>query len=197
MQTIKTLISELDSILIKYNPLEYKKLQPPLPEEQMHKYFDELNITDKNLKALFHWKNGEKEDSYCQMTSDGGLQSLEAIKQFKFLDKSYAASFIEVLSDNGEQSILFNNKPGNHYGQLYFYSTGLYMDYPISYYDSLITMMQTIIEAYKTGVYEYNHEEKRLHIEFHNFSSIAEKINNNSTYWKEHDPLKWEEWYEI
>ncbi len=197
MQTFKALISELDSVLKTYNPVEYKKLQPPLPDDCVNKYLNEINITDQCFKALFQWKNGEEDSSYCQMTSDGGLQSLETIMQSKMFDKPYADSFIEVLSDNGEQSVLFNNRPGKHYGQLYFYSIGLYMKYPISYYDSLETMIQTIIKAYTTGAYEYNNEKQFLNVNFDSFSLIAKQFNKSSIFWKAHNPLKWEDWYDI
>jgi hypothetical protein len=198
MQTFKLLLEELDTALRKYNMPGYEKLQPPLPDKEIDEYLRELDINDDNLKALFQWKNGEKEDSYCQMMEYGGLQSLELIKESALTDKPYDPLLIEIISDNGEESILFNKKKGPHYGKLYMYSVGqLYIGHPISYFDSLETMVKTIIEAYKTETFKYDQENKWLDINFATFATIAKKINKKSAYWKKHNRLKWEEWYAI
>ena len=198
MQTFKSLLEELDATLKKYNMQEYEKLQSPLPTKEIDEYLKEIGINDEKVKALFQWKNGEKEDSYCQMMEYGGLQSLELIKERVMTNKTYDPSLIEIISDNGEESILFNNKIGSHYGKLYMYSVGqLYIGHPISYFDSLETMVKTIIEAYKTEAFKYDAENEWLNISFEKFASIAQKINKKSVYWKKHNRLKWEEWYEI
>ncbi|OIQ97454.1 hypothetical protein GALL_204640 [mine drainage metagenome] len=199
MKTFKSLLQELDTTLRNYNIVEYNKLQPPLPDKEIDKSLKDLGIIDENVKALFQWKNGEKEDSYCQMMECGGLLSLQEIKEDKesYLSDCYASSFIPIISE-GEQKILFNNKSGSHYGKLYLYSVPcLYIDYPISYYDSLETMVTTIIEAYKKNAYAYNLESNWLDIDHEKFREIAKKNNKKSTYWKKHNPLAEEEWYEI
>ena len=71
----KLLLEELDSTLRKYNKIEYEKLLPPLPDNEIDNYFDELGVNDENVKALYQWKNGEKEDSYCRMMIFGGFVS--------------------------------------------------------------------------------------------------------------------------
>ena len=94
--------------------------------------------------------------------------------------------------------LLFNTKLGKHYGKLYFYSVPyLYIDYPISYYDSLAAMIQTTIDAYKLKIYSYDDKEIWLYVDNQKFNELAKKNNGNSTYWTEHDTFREEEWYEI
>ena len=198
MQTIKSLLDELDTVLKQYNMPEYKKLQPPLPDSNIDKFLQEIGIHDENIKALFQWKNGEKEDSYCQMMVYGGLQSLKAVKESLSRFKLYDPLLIEIISDNGEESILFNNNPGPHYGQLYMYSIPqLYIEYPISYFDSLNTMIKTTIESYKAKAFEKTNSSNRLQFNFEKLTRIAKKYNKKSAYWKKHNPLQSEEWYAI
>ena len=71
MQTFKTLLKELDATLRKYNIHEYEKLQPSLSDIEIDEYLEEIGIADENIKSLFQWKNGEREDSYCQMMEYG------------------------------------------------------------------------------------------------------------------------------
>jgi hypothetical protein len=198
MAEIKLLLDELDIILKKYNTVEYEKLQPPLSDKEIDSYFEELGINDENLKALYQWKNGEKEDSYCQMMMYGGLQSLQEIKRCSLLDNPYDASLVEIISDNGEERLLFNKKHGRHYGKLYMYSVhDLYIDFPISFFDSLDAMLRTTIEAYQVEAYRYDNARKWLNIDFDKFEIIAKEFNKNSAYWTNHNPLREEEWYEI
>ncbi len=198
MTETKLLLKELDSVLRKYNMSEYLKLQPPLSDEEIDKYFEEFGIADEDLKALFQWKNGEQVESYCQLMDNGGIQSLQEIKNYLSFDKPYDSDLLEIISDNGEEALLFNKRKGPHYGKLYFYSVPcLYIEHPISYFDSINAMLQTTIEAYKEGVYQYDSEERWLNIDLKKFAVIAKKINPNSRYWIKHNPLLNEEWYEI
>ncbi len=198
MNTFKTLISKLDTVLRKYNLSEYEKLQLPLTDKEIDKSLQELGINDENIKALFQWKNGEKEDSYCQMTERGGLMSLDAVKESKLHYNFYDPFLIALITDNGEESLLFNTKPGLHYGKLYLFSVSqLYIDHPIGYFDSLEAMVKTIIEAYNKKALFYDKEEEFLEYDGPKFREIAKKINKKSAYWTNHDPLREEEWYEI
>lgn len=198
MTDTRLLLKELDATLRNYNHIEYQKLQPPLPDEEIDNYFDKFGVIDKGLKALYQWKNGEKEDSYCQMMMYGGMQSLEAIEKSFLFDIPYDSFLLEIISDNGEERLLFNKKQGKHYGKLYMYSVpSLYIDFPISYFDSLDAMLRTTIEAYKNEAYIYDNERQWLNKDYHKYEAIAKSFNKNSAYWTNHNPLKQEEWYEI
>lgn len=198
MTETKLLLAELDTVLRKYNMVEYLKLQPPLPDEEIDKYFEELGINDEELKALYQWKNGEQADSYCELMIKGGLQSLQEIKNYLSFDNLYDTDLLEIISDNGEEALLFNKRQGPHYGKLYFYSiSSLYIEHPISYFDSINAMLRTTIEAYKEEAYQYDDKARWLNIDRSKFATIAKKFNTNSRYWTKHDPLRYEEWYEI
>jgi len=198
MTETKLLLAELDTVLRKYNIVEYTKLQPPLPDEEIDKYFEEFGIEDEDLKALYQWKDGEQADSYSKLMKNGGIQSLQEVKKYLSFDKLYDTDLLEIISDNGEEALLFNKREGPHYGKLYFYSVPcLYIEHPISYFDSINAMLRTTIEAYKEGAYQYDDKARWLNIDRSKFATIAKKININSRYWTKHDPLREEDWYEI
>lgn len=197
MVTFESLLQEFEETLRKYNPLEYEKLQPPLRDKEIEESLVELGISDENIKGLFQWKNGEKEDSYCQMMIFGGLQSLEVIKKFRS-DIVYDSRLVEIISDNGEESLLFNTNAGTHYGKLYLYSVpSLHIQYPISCFDSLEAMLKTVIEAYKKEAFLYDKQRNFLNINYDRFVLIAREYNKNSKYWTGYNLVKKEEWYEI
>jgi len=199
MKNIDTLISELDEILKIYNSIEYHKLQSPLNSDVLHFYFNKLNIENKSFESLYKWKNGEKENEYCQMMQYGGLLSLEESIKLKenYLEGCVENIFIPIISD-GEQILLFNNNRSKNYGRIYLYSVPLlYIEKPISCFDSLETMIITIVESYKEKAYIYDEKERWLNIDSEKIKLIAKKNNKKSAYWKEHDPLYWEDWYEI
>jgi hypothetical protein len=198
MEPFKMLLDKLDAALREYNPIAYENLRPPFPDAVIDKNLGELGISDENVKALFQWKGGMKYENGCRMMLFGGLLTFDSIKESIEFNEYYDPLLIPLISDNGEEMLLFNSKPGSHYGKLYFYSVPeLYIEHPVSYYDSLNTMVQTTIKAYSKKAYEYNTDRNRLDIEGHKFDEIAKNYNKNCVYWTTYNPLKWEEWYEI
>ncbi|MFL9483976.1 hypothetical protein ACI6Q2_14450 [Chitinophagaceae bacterium LWZ2-11] len=194
MEDFKHLLNELDEVLQKYNPDEYGKLQAPLPDDIINSKLQKAGINDDNVKAWFQWKNGEQEDTYAQIMECSGVLSLDDVE--KYSNGNRFNPLLKPLFSEGDFMFLFNTNLGPHYGKLYFYSVAcLYIDYPISYYDSMEDMVKTIIEAYRVGAYKY--ENDWLDVEESQFNNIAKSYNKNSVYWRSHNPLKWQEWYEI
>lgn len=197
---IKKLIEKLDIVLRNKIPAEYTKLKPPLANQEIEEWMEILEVKDDNFKAMYQWKNGEEEDSFCQMTERGSLISLNEIKETldHYLNGVTNPSLIPLISE-GSEILLFNNKKSSkHYGKLYLYSVGLlYIDYPITCYDSIEAMLKTVIESYETGVFSYDNENSFLDVDFKKFRIIAKRYNPESKYWQPHDPLQHEEWYEI
>lgn len=193
-------LEELDSVIQSYNSLQYQKLQDPLNENDIEQYLNEVNISDKNVKALYQWKNGAKVNSQCEIIKYGVFCSLELLVEgYKNnLDNTYDRSFITIVDDS-DVRLLFNNKQGSsHYGKIYLYSIpSLYIDYPISYFDSVESMIETSVQAYKEGVCFYDQKKNTLRFDESIFFILAKSINKGSAYWTDHDPLHDEDWYEI
>lgn len=201
MNSFESLLNQFNDVLRKQNPIEYNKLLPPTSNFEIEKNLEELNIIDKNLTELYEWKGGRKKNSDCQICECGSLLSFTDIKEM--IDLGVTETFDEMLKpifSDGDASVLllFNTTIGANYGKIYFYSIpDLYIDHPISYYDSLTSMLETWLEAYNKKIFRYDYDLNTFNFDYHDFIEIAKKLNKTSIYWKKHDPLKWEEWYKL
>jgi len=198
METFKSLLQELDATLRQYNMPAYENLLPPLPDTEIDKNLQELGIDDEDLKALFQWKSGMGDENGPLMMNFGGLITFGSIKESIDFNEYFDPLLIPLISDNGEEMLLFNSKPGPHYGKLYLFSIAmLLIEHPMGYYDSLTAMVKTTIQAYKENIYKYEKGSNMVDIDFDKFFTIAKINNPNSIYWTEPDPHNEEEWYEI
>jgi len=199
METLKSLLEELDATLRQYNMAAYENLLPPFRDIIINKEMEEIGIDDENVRALFRWKGGMQHENGPLIMNHGSLITFESIKVLIDVNEYYDPLLIPLISDNGEQILLFNTKAGKHYGKIYLFSnSSLLIEHPASYYDSLSAMIKTTIEAYKQWAYQYDEDDSGcLNINFDKFFSIARKNNPNSVYWTDKVNEKWTEWYEI
>jgi len=199
METFESLLVELDAVIRQYNPEAYRNLLPPLPAEIVEKELGNIGIYDKNVRLLFHWKSGMKDEGGPLFMEHGGLITFDSIKESNDFNQHYDPLLIPLISDNGEDMLMFNTNAGAHYGKMYLFSVPLLLvKHPISYYDSLTTMVKTTIEAYRERAYQYDEDDNGcLSINLDKFSPIARKYNPNSAYWTERKNKKWTEYYEI
>ena len=190
MQNITGLLILFDNTLRESNLKNYQLLYSPLNEEQIDFYFNKLGIEDNDLKALYMWKNGFNPDDnigvFCQIFEYYSFLSLESALEFMYASrkqKIWADNFIPLVTDTTGQYLLFNNEKNDNYGKLYLYSVSSLIIEPISYYDSIHTMLETTIEAYLQGAMIYDVNEDWLEIDFKKLRKIAEKLNIDSEYW--------------
>jgi len=198
MDSFETLLQKFDATLLRHNMAAYENLLPPLSDQEIDKGLKEIGIDDENVKALFQWKSGMENNRLCQMMDYGGLLSFDSIKYQISVNKYYDPRLVPLISDNGEEMLLFNTNPGPHYGKLYLFSVPqLYIDYPVSIYDSLPAMLETTIELYDTGAFKYDRAENWLDINFDEYYLITKKHNKDCVFWTEHDEVIWKDWYQI
>lgn len=191
MKTSSELITEFDKILKINNAVNYQKLYPPVAVEEIDYYFHELGIKDEYLRSLYSWKGGYDPDKVpgdlCQIMEFDVFLSLEAITAHVKANKTHESwddKFIPLVTDTTGQFLLFSTEKNVDYGKLLLYSTSLLIQKPISFYDSVYTMIETTIEEYKQEALVYNQKEDWLDCDFKKIRTIAGKINLNSDYWK-------------
>jgi len=201
MQTFESLLDDLDHTLREYNMAAYENLLPPLPDAEIDENLMQLGIEDENVKSLFQWKGGVRDENGYFMMKYGVLLTFSSIKgsvEFNNAHEAkYSSKLIPLISDNGEDMLLFNTNPGPHYGKLYLFSVPmLLIEEPVSYYDSLYSMVQTTIDAYKEKAYMHD-DSAMLDMDEDKFESIAKKYNKVSVYWKYIDSDLPDDYYEI
>ena len=190
MNSFKLLLEKFDVTLRKYNLDNYKKLQPPLPENEIDNYLNELGVKDENFKLLFCWKNGfdfrTEGKTRTQMFNFGTLLTLQYILEYKNDDPDFwEKTYIPLISTNDGDCLLFNNKKGKDYGKIHLYSPALlFIDNPISCYDSIYTMIETTIKAYEKKILVYDPDDNWLEENVKEFHILAKKYNQLSDYWK-------------
>ena len=198
MNKFKTLLNAFDTVLQKHNPVAYRGLLPPLTDEEIDVYLANFSIEDEDLRLLYQWKAGTRMPMDGQMTDYGGLLTFDFLNKLLSRKFYYDPLLLPLISENGEEMLLFNSKPGQHYGKIYLYSVPqLYIEHPVSYFDSLQSMIQTITAAYEQGAYIFDSRENWLDTDYDKFHKIAITLNKSSVFWTEHDEVMWEEWYEI
>lgn len=190
MNSFKVLLKKFDSVVKKHNPVNYEKLQKPLYENTISDYLKGLDINDETFRLLFKWKNGfdftHGDDPRNQIFDFGALLSLERILKLEKLGLDiWKKTFVPIISSGDGDYILFNNKRGENYGKLHLYSAALlFIENPISYYDSIYTMIETTIEAYEKKILVYDPKNNWLNDNVKDFHTLAKRINKRSDYWK-------------
>jgi hypothetical protein len=190
MNAFKILLEKFDAILREYNPVNYEKLQEPLSRAEIERYLNCAKIEDEDFRLLLTWKNGfDFSHATCldsRIFKSGALLSLEDITGMTKASKEiWASSFIPLITDGSGDFILFNNNKDAGYGKLHLYSVGLlFIEDPISCYDSIYSMVETTIAAYEQGIILYNEADDWLETDIGAYWDMAKKYNKSSEYWK-------------
>lgn len=60
----------------------------------------------------------------------------------------------------------------------------LFIEDPITYYDSIYSLVAITIKAYETEALKFNQRDNWLDVNINKFHAIACKLNTESAYWK-------------
>lgn len=186
MSKINELINRLDALLKQHNPVNYNRLQPPLPDEEIKSYLEKIGIDDDNVFALYKWKNGVDGRRAMLFDSKVALLSLgDVLKYQEMFADDLDENLITLFCSPFDTRLLFNRKAGKNYGKLYIYSVPLLsIDDPYSYFDSIEKMIETNIKSYEAGGFEYNSKDDILISNLKIHHPIIKSLNVNSNFWQ-------------
>lgn len=195
MPDIKDLIDDLDNTLRSMNLQNYNKLYAPLPYAQVGEMMSSVGWNMEEAKSLYQWKNGfdldDRSVKFCSLFLHGTFFSLESIVRKKRIqdgdkDNNWTEDFIPFAGDISGAQLLFNNTPGDDYGRIHLYSASeLYIDEPISIYDSIGSMLRTTVEAYKRGISSFEPGNVLIEVDFDKLTELGGDLNKKSDYWNE------------
>jgi hypothetical protein len=184
---MKALFKTLDKTLRKYNPVNYAKLQAPLPGFKIDEILEKLGIDDADLKSVFQWKNGVDMSrglgNRDQIFHFGVLKPLERVLDSANNFPNEDPDLIEIIVDIGGDALLFNRNKDSHYGMIFLESTSL-LCFAEPYYDSLRSMIETTCKAYECGAFTYDTEKGYLEQDVDEYWKIAAELNPNADYWR-------------
>ncbi|MDP4256544.1 MAG: hypothetical protein Q8938_21285, partial [Bacteroidota bacterium] len=113
----------------------------------------------------------------------GVLFSMEGVAEYAEFDPG--SPFIPLIGDVTGDMLLFNNSRDGDRGKLHIYSVSLLsIDEPYTYFDSINTMAETTIRAYKEGALSIDRRDGRLAVDTDRHRKIAAKMNPGSAFWK-------------
>ena len=191
MGNFKSLLAEFEGVLKKYNPENFSRLEGPLPEPEINGYLKTIGINDDDFNTLYQWTNGFdiRSGDFCEVTCWGTFLSLEYIV-FSVTElgplhrQGWPPHFIPFMADYDEQFLLFNNESGPDYGKIHLFSVSEFsIQDPFSIFDSLLTMVQSDIEAYKRGIYTYLPGDDMMECDYKKYREMARPLNKGSIYW--------------
>lgn len=192
--TIYEKLSTLTKALQKYNPKLLDNLQEPLSKHRIDEVGEKLNIKlAQSIYDLFEWKNGVylPEEYYlgsAWLFPLGGFFPIEnSIERYEYYagnDGYWSPTmFLVFESGGGEMYLLECDENSPQFGMIYMHSIGDFsFDVIISAYDSLDSLISTIIECYEQGCYRLVGNSIQSDYELE--KSISKKYNPKSEIWK-------------
>ena len=196
MKPIREILKDFEKCLLVYCKPMHDRLLPPLQGNIIEDFLQNLGEAgevSENLREIFLWKNGIRQDgglftrSY-RLCSFGVIPPLEDVITYQIIssqDNDWPSSLVPlVTSYNGEFLLLEADMSKQNFGMLELYCpTFGYVYERITYYDSIYSMIQTIIERFESGAFVYNNEKMTLAEDMDLVFKISTALNPNSNYW--------------
>jgi hypothetical protein len=193
MQNIEMNIQRLGQCLSTFCAPLYERLQEPLNQEITISVLDKWGYDDELILEIFKWKNGILYDEVFptylfDYTGFGVIPSLEYVEEILEIerkDKSWRESLFPLTTSFAGDFLLYEtNKNSKHYGAIYLYSPNLgYVDYLPIYFDSIYSMIDTIIQNFELGAFKYIN--MSLEIDYELREDISRRLNPKAEYWRE------------
>jgi len=194
MQVDKNILNEFDSTMKAYCFPMYERLIQPLEPGEIINIFNTLGLSDPVLLELYKWRNGipNQEDlptNAFRIFPFGVFPPLNDVLQFQELgvsEECWKKSLISIVASYSGDFLLYeSSRKSENYGMLFLYSPNLgYVEDVISYYDSVETMLLTIIQCFYEDALNYINIESGLNIDWDMYFEISSKLNPKSDYWK-------------
>lgn len=195
---MKETLIEFEKQLIKINHPILKKLGDPESKNEV------VNLLERNkfkpndeLVRLFLWKNGlvladylKKNGDIMELCSFGSFFAIRDLLSYYLLihstkplyNKKYFPFFFSNMGDHILIDLYVKSKT---FGKIFIFAPSLTLSAePMSIFDSLKKMIQTVVSSYKNGFYILK-EDGTLEIDFKNEGKVAKELNPGSDFWKD------------
>ena len=189
------LLHELESFLRKSHYSIINKFDDGKQDVEIYEFLKKLNFqARKDFVELYSWRNGIKglfqgaAINQLELFANGIMLPLEYAISLYLLEvkvqNKFKKYFLPIFTNGGGDYILMNfDSKSKSYGQLFLYSPSLLMtEDPMSIYDSLETLFETILFIYKENGYVFKSEVLEVNYEIEN--KISRQLNIRSEFWK-------------
>lgn len=193
MSIIETL-NEINKYLIQSQAYVLDFLLPGIDKDEIKKQVQEVKIKlPDEIYQLYQWRNGIGDiyahnfnhEAFFEFGIFYSLQSAIDLYQDHGITNKYWDDIYFPLFTNGGGDFLLVNiaEQSNEYGFIYLYSPAINLSIsPVSMYDSISTMLDTILLSYQKGAYFYI--DRELEENSGVLFEIAQELNPQSTFWQ-------------
>jgi len=195
------LLKELEQCLTKVNSPILKHLDSGTPFDPNHfaNMLDLLQLeVSEDLNTLYMWKPGVKKelinavDFNIRLFEQGShIEYTEALQEYQVLvlaelfENRYLPFIMMPGLGSEDPTLIDLSKSSKTFGQIFFFSSAMLVTKPTSIYDSLNSMIETILTCHREGVYIFS-EEGFLLTDSKKEAKISSRINKRSVFWKEY-----------
>jgi len=196
------LLKELEKYLIEFNNPVVKYLDSGIPFDPDH-FAEMLALlqldVSEDLNALYSWKPGLKKEivndldfNFRVFNRGTHIEYTEALHTYQILvlqekeifeNRFFPFILIPGLG-LGDPVLIDLSKKSKTFGQIFYDSPATGITEPTSIFDSLSSMIETIIECYRKGVYTLL-KDGTLDFDSKKILAVSSRINPNSDYWKD------------
>lgn len=186
------LFKSFRSCLFEHCPVLEKMMQEPPNKEFLQQVLDRMGIKDSSFKALYELTNGIHNDGqfptsaydFCDFGVIPTIEYIVDLYSDKTMVEKWSKTRVPVITSFGGDFLLLETGAKNA-GKLYLYCpTFGYVDFLPTYYDSIDSMLRTIISCFELGAYKYDSNEMFLETDTALKFEICRKYNPESEYWK-------------
>jgi hypothetical protein len=185
------LVDKLESALNACGSPLPKLLEKGLSLNEIEFHINKVNLKLPNeVVELYSWRNGTKgETNNEQLFTLGEFFSLqEAIETYKyFVENNYWKKSLFPLfgAGNSEFFLIDCEATSNQYKMILFFSLTNYVaQQPLSYFDSLFTLISTVTDCYNSKAYSFDNGNFFVVKDPSKELEICKKHNPRSDYWK-------------
>ncbi|WP_291913296.1 SMI1/KNR4 family protein [Chitinophaga sp. CB10] len=192
---MKQALDQITSYLLKYDAYVLEILQPGISEAEIKTQIDKIGINlPLSVYDLYKWRNGIRdiyENNFSrQIFFDFGIffsleSAIDLYKSDSIENKYWSRSYFPVFTNGGGDFLLLNiDELSGEWGMIYLFSPAINLSIdPVSIYDSIEAMVDSILLCYNKGAYFF--ENRELLIDTNLEFEICEQRNPRSLYWKD------------
>jgi hypothetical protein len=184
------LLIEEELVRLKFPNIDI--LQIGLSRDKVKELLDGLNLVSDLLVALYGWRNGvpnmnEQTIGKVELFARAIMLPLQdAIKHYNYAasNEIWDLNLFPIFTNGGGDYLLFDtDKQDGMGGQILIYAPSILpSEQPVSIYDDITTMFETVLACYKQGAYQFD-QDGFIEVDYQIEQQLAQSKNPNSKYW--------------
>ena len=195
MTRLNGLLNDFGKLLKDQQAPIFDKLQVGLDFDEIDSLLKPEGINNAELRLLYKWRNGIKDlQNYTidelelfpegiMLSLSGSLSHYEIYTQ---VEKIWDKSLFPIFTNGGGDYFLLDiESESKTEGMVFLYAPSLLLsDSPVTIYDSIENLIDTVLECFKHHAYKLSNEKNIVIVDYDLRQKISKNKNPESIYWK-------------